>query len=483
MKKTFTTYILSVIALFLLAATASADIKVKTKTTTSGQSFEGTTYIKKSRQRTESNVGGMSMATITQCDLRRMIQLNDKARTYFVMQLGGDAAGEVKSAAGAPATSGGGQTRRGGVVTFVYKATDTGERKQMFGMTARHLKVSMTSESSPDACNPSKMRMDIDGWYVDLDYGLDCEMGRPNYSGGGGGKPDCVDEYRTKILGVARLGYALQQTTIIYGDTGAEMSRMTTEVLELSSAPLDAALFDIPAGYTEAKSMQEFYASAAMSSMPSSRERTRENEKMSMPRTDAATETAATAAPAILAAGTPKKPGAVRVGIVTPSAKMSGGVPPETAAEAVRNTFAGFIKGTSIEVVALVATDPDVAFAEAKQNQCDYVLFSGLTQKKGGGMFGKIAGGIASTAGSAIPYGGSAGEVAARTAVYTTATIATSVKAKDEVSLEYRLYSINDSARPLIGTTEKAKAKSDGEDVITPLVERASQAIVATVRK
>jgi hypothetical protein len=48
------------------------------------------------------------------------------------------------------------------------------------------------------------------------------------------------------------------------------------------------------------------------------------------------------------------------------------------------------------------------------------------------------------------------------------------------LSLEYRLESAADS-RPAVSRTEKAKA--DGEDVLTPLVERAAAAAVAAARK
>ena len=51
---------------------------------------------------------------------------------------------------------------------------DTGERKEMFGFTARHLKRTMTSQTSPDACSQNQMRIDTDGWYINLEYGLNC---------------------------------------------------------------------------------------------------------------------------------------------------------------------------------------------------------------------------------------------------------------------------------------------------------------------
>src|SRR5258705_6225512 len=68
-------------------------------------------------------------------------------------------------------------SRRGGVITYTTNAVDTGERKEMFGFQARHVKTSLIIESSPNACNPMKQRMETDGWYIDFSFGLNCDIG------------------------------------------------------------------------------------------------------------------------------------------------------------------------------------------------------------------------------------------------------------------------------------------------------------------
>jgi hypothetical protein len=490
MQRKWLTLFLAVAALLCAAATASADIKIKSRMSTQGQGYESTTYIKKSRQRTEQDLAGMSMANILQCDLSRSIQLNDRARTYLITPFG-----DSSSTTAAPPSSRGlitskpdatksGATRKGGVVTMTYTVTDTGERKQMFGLTARHLKTVMTMESSPDACAQVKTKMEMDGWYVDLDYGLECEWTRGGGAGMAAGRPDCLDEYRQKTVGKARLGYALLQTTTMFDDSGREISKITTEVIELTTTALDPALFDIPAGYTEAKNAQEFYAGAVTSSMPSTR---RSNEESATGERvtggASASTTAAAVAAGTVAAATPKKAGAIRIGIVLPRTQMSDNISGAAAAEAVRNTFVGYLNGSSVEVVLLNARMAEQAMEEARQAQCDYVLSAGLTQKKGGGLFGKVVGGVAGAAASSIPYGGSAGEVAARTTLYTTASIATSIKAKDELTLDYKLQTVEGEPKTVATNTSKAKAKSDGEDVITPMIERASAAMLAVAKK
>src|SRR5207244_10034569 len=77
----------------------------------------------------------------------------------------------------------------------------------------------------------------------------------------------CRDAYRFKRTGVANLGYPLIETMTMFGANGSQSFTMTKEVVELSRQPLDAALFDVPAGYTEARSQQEMYAAPSMADM------------------------------------------------------------------------------------------------------------------------------------------------------------------------------------------------------------------------
>jgi hypothetical protein len=189
----------------------------------------------------------------------------------------------------------------------------------------------------------------------------------------------------------------------------------------------------------------------------------------------------------LTAASAPKKAGAIRIGVMLPKTQTTERLPGEQAAEAVRNTFVSFINGPTIEVVSLNANLLEQAIEEAQQSQCDYVLISSFSQKKGGGgMFGKALGSVAGSAAGHIPYGGSAGgaaaRAAARTAIYTTAELSGAIKSKDEVGLDYTLQSAAD-ARILLANSDKAKAKRDGEDIITPMIEKAARAIIGATKK
>lgn len=236
------------LALFCSASLALADFKITTKSTTSGQSMTSTTYIKGARQRTE----GMGYTTIYQCDLKRMIQINDKTRSYLITPLDGANSGASTNLQGPGTTK-----RRGGVITYHTINTDTGERKEMLGLMAKHIKSKIVIETSEGACNSMNMEMETDGWYVDLPSGLSCPTdgsAASNFLD----QSDCVDEVRYKTEGPAKLGQPVMTTTKIkFNAANIPTTTSTQEVIDLSTVKVDAALFEIPAGYREVKSMQE----------------------------------------------------------------------------------------------------------------------------------------------------------------------------------------------------------------------------------
>ena len=472
------------------AAGAASDIKIRQRMTTSrgGQGMESVMYVKGSRMRNEMATTGMSMNTVRQCDLNRTITINDAARTYLITPdgaNGGAAVGDGGAPSGVPpADRQPVQTRRGGIVNVTSTITDTGERKEMFGFTARRIKTSMLRESSPDACDPGSSKIETDGWYIDFQFEFYCPMDKKTIETPGvPSRPDCNDEVRTKTVGKGKLGFPLLTTTTIYGADGQVASTVTNEVIELSRSPLDASLFDIPAGYSLAKNYQELYG------MPSQapQNKTARSGNPASPSASTPVSMPSVSAPAGFVSGsTPKKEGASRIGIVMPKAQMTAG-DSARAAEALRNTLASYLTAPNVELVAINARLPAQALEEARQSNCDYVLYASLTQKKGGGgMFGKALGSIASSAVGHLPGGSNAGEAVARsvavTTVYTAADISRDIKSKDELTLEYKLES-TDASRPGVASSAKAKAKSDGEDVFTPLVEKAAQAVMDVVVK
>lgn len=461
--------------------TPTPDIKIRQRMT-SGNSpgMETVLYIKGPRMRSEM-AGGMSMTTVLQCDLKRTLTLNEKNKTYLVTPLDGTTATGVATSAGdgggAPQNQPSPAPQRGGVVNVTSTITDTGERKEMFGFTARHIKTSIVKTASPDACDKDQ-KIETDGWYIDFQYSFDCSNSPQKYVPPPvRPQPGCKDEIRTKTIGTAKLGFPVLVTTTMYMPDGRTAS-LTQEVLELSREPLAASLFEIPEGYNLAADMQQLYGTGSTTSSITSNVKPSNTDGSSSP-ANISNASNATA---------PKKPGMIRIGIILPNVQMSDGNLAQ-AAEAVRNTFASHLNGPTIEVVSLTARVASLAMDEARQSQCDYILSSSLTIKKGtsgGSMFGRAIGNIAGSAAGHIPGGGSAATGAARSAaitgVYTTAAIANSIKARDEVSLEYRLDMVQTSAS-VINDKNKAKASQDGDDVLSGLIQKAATAVVTAIKR
>ncbi len=235
------------------------NLKIKYKATSGGQSSESTTLIRGSRERTDMQLGaGMEIITITQCDLKRNVQLSTAAKKYIVTPM---ETGATPTATGA-ANPAGAPTTRGGVVTYTTTSIDTGERKEMFGFTARHVKTTTTMQSSPDACTPVNQKIERDGWYIDFSFGMTCDLNRSQMMGSPAAPGGCQDRYQFKQVGTGRDGYPLIETTTMYGPDGQAMYSSSKEVVELSREPLDPSLFDIPAGYTETANSQELYMPA-----------------------------------------------------------------------------------------------------------------------------------------------------------------------------------------------------------------------------
>jgi hypothetical protein len=364
-----------------------ADIKVtyKVSMNSAGNSMPGsesTTLIKGVRERTEDHRGYSDSVNITQCDLKRTIQLNDKTRKYMATPM---VENDVTSAPAAPGTrpSNTGSTRRGGVITYILSSKDTGERKEMFGFTARHVKSSTRIESSPDACSHQKQRFEQDGWYIDLNFGLSCELGRaqmgppPQVMVGG-----CQDRIQYRREGAARTGFPLIETTTIYGDNDQPQFSTTKEVTELSRQPLDAALFDVPAGYTEARDWQELNGQPDANAMMAQAMGRQSNESAQANETNAAAATES------------KKPGTIRIGVVQINNRTDHSV----STESLRERLIGGIQGSNIEAVPLNASSPSEADAEAKAKQCDFVLYTDIAAlklaaaKAFGGMLGRATG-------------------------------------------------------------------------------------------
>jgi hypothetical protein len=370
---------LSLVAVVCLSTLAAADLKIKTRTTVMGHTTESTVYIKGARQRTEMSFGGRGgTASIMQCDQKRMITvMGDQC---MLMPFGESETScpdmpnmrdMLRGKQPAPA-------RAGGVVTITRNSTDTGERQDMFGYKARHIKSTMIMQASPDACNQSNMKMEMDGWYADLSTAFSC--GDDSYRAmacGGQQEAGCHDRVVMKGGGGAPLGYPLKQTMTM---TSKEQTyTMTTEVVELTNTSLEPTLFEAPPG---CRMMDMTAMMGGTTHSPAA-------EEMPVPAPAPAATPAATAAPATQPAPAPtvapKAAGVVRVGVVKINDQSGQSLPTNNLRLNLMSEFGR----AQLEVVPLETESPqqDVE-SEAHGKQCDYYVYTVPTVVKDAGSGG-----------------------------------------------------------------------------------------------
>ena len=202
------------------------------------------------------------------------------------------------------------------------------------------------------------------------------------------------------------------------------------------------------------------------------------------------------------AAGAQEAAPAVRIGIVLPKAQLGHGTAGQDVAAPVRQLIMSYMAGPVLELVPLEARIPAQIEAEARAQSCTHVLYTNVEQKKAG----KGAGGFLSKMGPAAAMlpgvgalGGAASSIAAGAASQAIMTAATqaaqqqamdtltqaqagTVKAKDEVTLHYQFVTVG-GGKPVLEATLTAKAKQDGEDLLSPLVEQlATTAVTAAMQ-
>jgi len=143
------------------------------------------------------------MVSITQCDLGKDLRLAPQTKTYTVSyytDANGRPTTPVSQGSAVPVT-------KGGIINITTTIKDTGERKQMFGYTARHIIQTVETESSADACYPSKSKMEMDMWVIDAEFGIACANNSYSSYNNGGKAGGCQDKIVPKTNGTAKSGY------------------------------------------------------------------------------------------------------------------------------------------------------------------------------------------------------------------------------------------------------------------------------------
>ncbi len=340
---------------------------------------ETTIYVKGMRKRTEGGgFAGMKLPTaIEQCDLQRTIKINDKKKLYFIIPFSNNEEIEedarpskAKPVATVSKPKEKTGTKKGGVIYMYYNITDTGERKKMYGITARHVWSTQKIKPSADACMmKDSMIIKTDGWYIDLPQ-FNCQVN--SYGGtsaaGGWQKPECQDRFISKHSGKGKLGFPLieKRIMIMGGQVSSNEFESNIETLEFSMVKLDSMLFEIPPGYQLAKSEEDLqdkfdatdYIKSAYSNKGTEAERIVDEEK---------------------------KAGITRIGVYEPTGDE------QLQADVLQKHMANSLTGGNIEAVVISSKE------DAKKYHCDFLLNTVVTKVKQGSKVGGLLKAIKNT--------------------------------------------------------------------------------------
>jgi hypothetical protein len=533
-----------VLAVFSCAVAVHADdLHFKKTVSVGGNAVSSSeSWVKGARERSVTSSPAGNTINLRQCDLKRTVTLNEKTEAYVVAK---DAQDE--SAMKAAALMGGAPSPAGGAaITLTTTIADTGERKQMLGFAARHLKTTVQLESPASSCSLVSQKYEIDGWYADVTKDqASCQLFLPPVRQAEG----CNDPIVERRSGTAKPGYPLAETITLHN---ADATTTTIDVVTsaLPKQILPKERFDAPAGYREVNSLAELnrapqavQPAAAYSPVPSSSPQSTMSETVGSSLAPSQLASAGlgavtkktgllaqmgqlthggmipgmasqlqggmlngmanpngsmASAPPLPQALGPKAHGKIRIGVAPAQAQMGQGNDAQADyGTPIRNSIVLMMNGPAVEIAALDSRIPVQVQAEAQQKQCDYILFSGVTVKHASsGGFGKfmkaagpmsnmvpmigmtkgLTGIIASQAASA------AMQTAQQQAVSQLASFNGQIKQKDDVTVEYHLFPTGQE-KPRLENSLKGKAKSDGEDVLTPLIQQAANTIFTEVTK
>jgi hypothetical protein len=349
----------------------------------------------------------------------------------------------------------------------------------------------------------------------------------------------CQDAVVEHHSGSGKPGYPLVQNVTMHNPDGSTMV-VSINVTEVSKAPLDAALFDVPASYKQVNSLAELQGIPQMQQAVAQQPAGQGSAQQGQPGGGFPSQAAAntmtqqmmsqmggqgqmgamgnmanmmhpgganqpTGAPiAVPQALGPKAPGKIRIGVAPPEAQVGQGSNAQADySTPIRNAMILLMNGPAVEIAALDSRVAMQVQAEAQQKQCDYILYSSVAvkhpQSSGFGKFMKMGGTMAQMTPMGAMAHGMGGAMAASAASAAASAAAQAaqqqamnqvmsqlsgfngqIKQKDDVSVQYQLTQTGQSA-PLLQNALQGKAKSDGEDVLTPLLQQTANTVLTQV--
>ena len=255
----------------LLQASENTGIKMTIRRVSAGNSSEQTIYVQGDRKRTEFRnyagqrkgdgsqqwFSGPRLAAITRCDLGQVFELNLDDAEYVSAPYPPKPLTQAEIEARGLSKANMSQSREP-TLRIQTTTLDTGERKEFFGHTARH--VIITRKQIPLERSGSEPQETVtDGWYIDLDPQVSCDRRLSKGTRAHGylvlgnkpaEKPEFVD------IGESETGFPVQSVmvskgtyTLPDGTTKQTNSKSETLVTQLEQGLLDPGLFEIPPGF------------------------------------------------------------------------------------------------------------------------------------------------------------------------------------------------------------------------------------------
>lgn len=241
----------------------------------------------------------------------------------------------------------------------------------------------------------------------------------------------------------------------------------------------------------------------------------------------AAPATPVTAAAPAAPAST-KRPGVIRLGIVAPITPLKQGGPGNEFSEAIRQSLAAYFNSPVSETVPLEARVPVLAELEARQKECDFILYSTVSERARSNDLAKLMTAAAPVVNLAASQGSASnkaatqssatgtGEPATPTAAAPTTTetappatpgtpapatkeksapvtaenalktltdLSNKMTAGNELVFEFKLVEPG-AEKPKLAKSLKAKIEKDGADALSPLLAQAvNDVLQATMKK
>ncbi len=320
-----------------------SDVRYKATYAHDDLKTDSATFVRDSRERYELG----DTILIKQFDQNRTVQISRGANTYLITPDGAAAAAAAAVAAAHAPTP-----KPPGLVNVNVSIIDMGERKTAFDREARRVKTLIVRHPQPGACDVARLVIETDGWYIDPPKAVSAPPARTPAQGGG-----CQDEIKTTETGEARLiGFPISYKTT-YSEPDNKESKpavISMDVTEFEVLRLDAALFDIPAGMTQATDAQQL----AKAISDANEARLAQGE--------------------LGVAARDKKPGTVRVGVPEVTNKSTQTVD----TRALRSRLVAELEEQKIDVIPMAAAPPAALNALANERAVDYLLFAEVTDLK-----------------------------------------------------------------------------------------------------